>query len=59
MFDHITLRVADLAAASSALTAVLDELEIEQTTSTPSPIHNSTMSQPTAVLLPPVCARRT
>jgi catechol 2,3-dioxygenase-like lactoylglutathione lyase family enzyme len=36
MFDHITLRVADLAAASSALTAVLDELEIEQTTSTPS-----------------------
>jgi catechol 2,3-dioxygenase-like lactoylglutathione lyase family enzyme len=36
MFDHITLRVADLAAASSAFTAVLDELEIEQTTSTPS-----------------------
>jgi catechol 2,3-dioxygenase-like lactoylglutathione lyase family enzyme len=35
MFDHITLRVADLAIASSAFTAVLDELEIEQTTSTP------------------------
>jgi catechol 2,3-dioxygenase-like lactoylglutathione lyase family enzyme len=36
MFDHITLRVADLAAASSAFGAVLAELEIEQTTSTPS-----------------------
>src|ERR1700687_1098435 len=36
MFDHITLRVPDLAAARSAFTAVLDELEIEQTTSTPS-----------------------
>jgi catechol 2,3-dioxygenase-like lactoylglutathione lyase family enzyme len=36
MFDHITLRVADLARASSALTALLDQLEIEQTTSTPS-----------------------
>ena len=36
MFDHITLRVADLAVAGSAFTAVLDELEIEQTTSTPS-----------------------
>jgi catechol 2,3-dioxygenase-like lactoylglutathione lyase family enzyme len=36
MFDHVTLRVADLAAASSAFTAVLDELEIEQTTSTTS-----------------------
>jgi catechol 2,3-dioxygenase-like lactoylglutathione lyase family enzyme len=36
MFDHITLRVADLAVASSAFTATLDELEIEQTTSTPS-----------------------
>ena len=36
MFDHITLRVPDLAAATSALTAVLDELAIEQTTSTPS-----------------------
>ena len=35
MFDHITLRVADLAAASSAFTAVLDGLEIKQTTSTP------------------------
>jgi catechol 2,3-dioxygenase-like lactoylglutathione lyase family enzyme len=37
MFDHVTLRVADLAAASSAFTAVLDELEIEQTSSTPNP----------------------
>src|SRR3979411_1719681 len=36
MFDHITLRVADLAVASSAFTATLDELEIEQTTSAPS-----------------------
>jgi catechol 2,3-dioxygenase-like lactoylglutathione lyase family enzyme len=36
MFDHITLRVADLAVASSAFAAVLAELEIEQTTSTPS-----------------------
>jgi catechol 2,3-dioxygenase-like lactoylglutathione lyase family enzyme len=36
MFDHITLRVADLAAASSAFAAALDELEIEQTTTTPS-----------------------
>jgi catechol 2,3-dioxygenase-like lactoylglutathione lyase family enzyme len=36
MFDHITLRVADLPMASSALTALLDQLEIEQTTSTPS-----------------------
>jgi catechol 2,3-dioxygenase-like lactoylglutathione lyase family enzyme len=35
MFDHITLRVADLAAANRAFTTVLDELEIEQTTSTP------------------------
>jgi catechol 2,3-dioxygenase-like lactoylglutathione lyase family enzyme len=35
MFDHITLRVADLAAASRAFTTALDELEIEQTTSTP------------------------
>jgi hypothetical protein len=26
MFDHITLRVADLAAASSAFTAMLDEV---------------------------------
>jgi catechol 2,3-dioxygenase-like lactoylglutathione lyase family enzyme len=34
MFDHITLRVADLAAASRALTGVLDELEIEQTSNT-------------------------
>jgi catechol 2,3-dioxygenase-like lactoylglutathione lyase family enzyme len=36
MFDHITLRVADLTAATHAFTAVLDELEIEQTTNTPS-----------------------
>src|SRR4051794_16344450 len=36
MFDHVTLRVADLAAARRAFMAVLDELEIEQTTSTPS-----------------------
>jgi catechol 2,3-dioxygenase-like lactoylglutathione lyase family enzyme len=35
VFDHVTLRVTDLAAASIAFTAVLDELEIEQTTSTP------------------------
>ena len=36
MFDHHTLRVSDLAAASIAFTAVLDEPEIEQTMSTPS-----------------------
>jgi catechol 2,3-dioxygenase-like lactoylglutathione lyase family enzyme len=36
VFDHITLRVADLAAADSAFKAVLDQLEIEQTASTPS-----------------------
>jgi catechol 2,3-dioxygenase-like lactoylglutathione lyase family enzyme len=36
MFDHITLRIDDLAAAGSAFRAVLDELEIEQTTRTPS-----------------------
>jgi catechol 2,3-dioxygenase-like lactoylglutathione lyase family enzyme len=36
MFDHITLRVADLAVASSAFRAVLDELAIEQTANTPS-----------------------
>jgi catechol 2,3-dioxygenase-like lactoylglutathione lyase family enzyme len=35
MFDHITLRVADLAIAGSALAALLDQLDIEQTTSTP------------------------
>ena len=34
MFDHITLRFPDLAIASSAFTAVLDELEIEQTART-------------------------
>ena len=36
MFDHITLRVAELGVASVAFAAVLDELEIEQSTSTPS-----------------------
>src|SRR6202035_5578100 len=36
MFDHVTIRVADLADASRAVAAVLDELEIEQTTSTQS-----------------------
>jgi catechol 2,3-dioxygenase-like lactoylglutathione lyase family enzyme len=36
VFDHVTLRVADLADATAAFAAVLDELEIEQTTSTPS-----------------------
>jgi catechol 2,3-dioxygenase-like lactoylglutathione lyase family enzyme len=36
LFDHITLRVADLAYSSAAISAVLDELEIEQTASTPS-----------------------
>jgi catechol 2,3-dioxygenase-like lactoylglutathione lyase family enzyme len=36
MFDHITLRVPDLTAASGAFKAVLDELGLEQTTSTPS-----------------------
>jgi catechol 2,3-dioxygenase-like lactoylglutathione lyase family enzyme len=35
MFDHVTLRVADLETASTSFTAVLDELEIEQATSTP------------------------
>jgi catechol 2,3-dioxygenase-like lactoylglutathione lyase family enzyme len=35
MFDHITLRVADLATATTAFTAVLHELEVAQTTSTP------------------------
>src|ERR1700694_4314746 len=35
MFDHITLRVADLAIARSAFATVLDQLEIEQTTTTP------------------------
>jgi catechol 2,3-dioxygenase-like lactoylglutathione lyase family enzyme len=36
MFDHVTLRVADLAAATSAFTAALDEIEIEQTRRTQS-----------------------
>jgi catechol 2,3-dioxygenase-like lactoylglutathione lyase family enzyme len=35
MFDHVALRVADLEAASTTFMAVLDELGIEQTTSTP------------------------
>jgi catechol 2,3-dioxygenase-like lactoylglutathione lyase family enzyme len=35
VFDHITLRVADLAVESRALTIALAELEIEQTSSTP------------------------
>jgi catechol 2,3-dioxygenase-like lactoylglutathione lyase family enzyme len=35
VFDHVTLRVADLPMASSAFKAVLDQLEIEQTSSTP------------------------
>jgi len=36
VFDHITLRVADLAAATAALEAALDPLEIEQTRSSSS-----------------------
>ena len=36
MFDHVTLRVADLAAAASSFAAMLGELGIEQTASTPS-----------------------
>jgi catechol 2,3-dioxygenase-like lactoylglutathione lyase family enzyme len=36
MFDHVTLRVADLAHATRAFATVLDGLEVEQTTSTPS-----------------------
>jgi catechol 2,3-dioxygenase-like lactoylglutathione lyase family enzyme len=36
MFDHITLRVPQLAVATPAFTAVLDELQIRQTLSTPS-----------------------
>jgi catechol 2,3-dioxygenase-like lactoylglutathione lyase family enzyme len=36
MFDHVTLRVDDLADATRAFAAVFDALEIEQTTSTPS-----------------------
>ena len=35
MFDHITLRVEDVPAATNALTAVFDQLEIKQSTSTP------------------------
>jgi catechol 2,3-dioxygenase-like lactoylglutathione lyase family enzyme len=36
MFDHVTLRVTDLTDATRGFTAVFDELEIEQTASTPS-----------------------
>src|SRR6476660_5364936 len=36
MYDHVTLRVADRAVAGRALAALLDELEIEQTTKTSS-----------------------
>jgi catechol 2,3-dioxygenase-like lactoylglutathione lyase family enzyme len=36
MFDHVTLRIADLPAARNAFAALLDQLEIEQTTDTPS-----------------------
>jgi catechol 2,3-dioxygenase-like lactoylglutathione lyase family enzyme len=36
VFDHITLRVADLKAASSAFSAMLDALEIQQTVETSS-----------------------
>ena len=36
MFDHITLRVADLPAATETFKAALDQLEIKPTTSTPS-----------------------
>jgi catechol 2,3-dioxygenase-like lactoylglutathione lyase family enzyme len=35
MFDHVTLRVTDLAGATRAFAAVLDQLEIEQTTKSP------------------------
>jgi catechol 2,3-dioxygenase-like lactoylglutathione lyase family enzyme len=35
MLDHVTLRVADLAPATRAFRAVLDQLGIEQTTNTP------------------------
>jgi catechol 2,3-dioxygenase-like lactoylglutathione lyase family enzyme len=36
VFDHITLRVPDLPAATEAFKAALDQLEIKQTASTPS-----------------------
>jgi catechol 2,3-dioxygenase-like lactoylglutathione lyase family enzyme len=36
VFDHVTIRVPNLAVACSAFTAVLDELAIKQTTRTPS-----------------------
>jgi catechol 2,3-dioxygenase-like lactoylglutathione lyase family enzyme len=36
MFDHVTLRVTDLADATRAFAAVLDELELTQTTRSPS-----------------------
>jgi catechol 2,3-dioxygenase-like lactoylglutathione lyase family enzyme len=36
VFDHITLRVPDLAAATAAFAVAFDQLEIEKTTETPS-----------------------
>ena len=36
MFDHVTLRVADLADVTDTFAAALDALEIEQTTRTAS-----------------------
>src|ERR1700730_5801121 len=36
MFDHVTLRVPALAESTRVFAAVFDELEVEQTTSTPS-----------------------
>jgi catechol 2,3-dioxygenase-like lactoylglutathione lyase family enzyme len=35
MFDHVTLRVTDLATVTTAFAAMLGELDLEQTTSTP------------------------
>jgi catechol 2,3-dioxygenase-like lactoylglutathione lyase family enzyme len=36
MYDHVTLRVSDLVAATALFATVLDQLEIEQTRTTPS-----------------------
>jgi catechol 2,3-dioxygenase-like lactoylglutathione lyase family enzyme len=36
MFDHVTIRVPNLTDATPAFAAVLDELEVKQTMSTPS-----------------------
>jgi catechol 2,3-dioxygenase-like lactoylglutathione lyase family enzyme len=36
VFDHVTLRVPDLSAATTSFAMLLDELEIQQTPSTPS-----------------------